>query len=266
MITEMFDSLGFSEEVALRLSKGQKTNFFLTTEVYTALMKDGKFGRMDFPGGVYFFLEKEDQYELFYFLEKTAEPVALPDFDRPLVLEEVMLETKERSPSQQAWIHSGLMPYLQRKRLYFLAKNAPMEERRVTFATKNMGQEIFDLMESVFEPLTSMLPTFSQLEEDIMAERVLVRRDGEKLLGFLRFGQTKQGEMLWQIAVTPSARGRKTGESLVQDWIFLEKNNTKKFTLWVREDNLPALKLYENLGFVPDARIASVMIKTEKRG
>ena len=67
--------------------------------------------------------------------------------------------------------------------------------------------------------------------------------------------------MLWQIVTDPAKRGKGIGERLVQDWVTLEKEDVSRFQLWVREDNIPAQKLYEKSDFVPDGRIAPVMIK-----
>ncbi|MBQ2412024.1 MAG: GNAT family N-acetyltransferase, partial [Anaerotignum sp.] len=67
--------------------------------------------------------------------------------------------------------------------------------------------------------------------------------------------------VLWQIVVAPAGRGKGIGTDLVKDWISLEREDAAKFQLWVREDNPPALKMYEALGFLPDGRIAPVMLR-----
>ncbi len=51
------------------------------------------------------------------------------------------------------------------------------------------------------------------------------------------------------------------GKKLVLDWLFTEKDNAKKFVLWVRCDNDAALNMYEKIGFLPDGKLAPVMIK-----
>jgi len=105
------------------------------------------------------------------------------------------------------------------------------------------------------------LPTLAVLRQDISENRVIAVREGEELLGFLRFGREKKVSVLWQIVVTPEGRGKGIGNSLVRDWISLERDEVAKFQLWVREDNPPALKMYEALGFLPDGRIAPVMLR-----
>ena len=123
------------------------------------------------------------------------------------------------------------------------------------------AEEILGMMEQAFEPYTSALPDLETLKKDLAENRVIAARDGEKLLGYLRFGREKKVSVLWQIVVSPEGRGKGIGNSLVRDWVFLEREEVAKFQLWVREDNPPALKMYEKLGFLPDGRIAPVLLK-----
>ena len=55
--------------------------------------------------------------------------------------------------------------------------------------------------------------------------------------------------------------GKGIGSGLVQDWLVIERDEAAKFQLWVREDNPSALRMYEASGFLPDGRIAPVMMK-----
>jgi len=60
---------------------------------------------------------------------------------------------------------------------------------------------------------------------------------------------------------SPDGRGKGIGSGLVQDWLVIERDEAAKFQLWVREDNPSALRMYEASGFLPDGRIAPVMMK-----
>ncbi len=261
MIKKMIDGQAFWQEIAKRLSARQRTNFFFSEEEVFSLVQKEKISRWDFNGGVYFFLKEEKFYKLYYFLDKEKSPEVLPTLTEPIILEEVLLASKERIPSQDSWEKAGLKPYLERKRMYLSAKNIIPEERSIAFASENMLEDIFHLMNESFEPFSSALPTKEKLLRDILNQKVLVSLQNQKLLGFLHFGEMKQDSMLWHIAVIPQARGLGVGEGLVQDWFFAQKD-VKKFLLWVRTDNPPALRMYEKFGFLPDGRVAPVMIKT----
>ncbi len=262
MIKKMIDGQAFWQEIAKRLSKGQRTNFFFSEEEVLLLVQKEKISRFDFDGGAYFFVKEEKFFRLFYFLEKDFNPEVLPVLSEPIILEEVLLAKKERVPSAESWKKVGLHAYLERKRMYLIPKNLILEERKITFASENMMEDVFQLMNESFEPFSSALPTREELLEDILNQKILVSLDKQRLLGFLHFGDIKLGSMLWHIAVKPEARGLGVGENLLEDWIFTQKETAKKLLLWVRMDNPPALKMYDKFGFLPDGRVAPVMIKT----
>ncbi|MBQ3614735.1 MAG: GNAT family N-acetyltransferase [Anaerotignum sp.] len=251
------DGKQWAEEIAQYLSKGMKTNFYGSSEEFLPQLEH--ISKMEFNSGCYLFHEKEKQFDLYFFLEKDAKPVALPKLQKPLVLEQVAVA--KNPPVLEEWEAVGFEKYLQRKRLFLSAKKTEAEQREVSFAKAEDAEEIFSMMEDAFEPYTSALPDMKTLKQDLAENRVIAFREGEKLLGFLRFGREKKVSVLWQIVVSPEGRGKGIGNSLVRDWISLERDEVAKFQLWVREDNPPALRMYEALGFLPDGRIAPVMLK-----
>ena len=247
----------WAEEIAAYHSRGMKTNFYGSAE--DLLPELEKITKMEFNGGCYLFHEKGKQFDLYFFLEKDAKPAALPKLQTPLVLEQFAVA--KNPPVLEEWEAVGFEKYLQRKRLFLSAKKTETEQREVSFAKAEEAEKIFSMMEDAFEPYTSALPDLETLKQDVSENRVIAFREGEKLLGFLRFGREKKVSVLWQIVVTPEGRGKSIGNSLVRDWVSLERDEVAKFQLWVREDNPPALRMYEALGFLPDGRIAPVMLK-----
>lgn len=251
------DGKKWAEEIAQSLSKGMRTNFYGSAEELLRLAEHSVY--VPFDGGCYLMQEKETQMDVYFFLEKEAKPAALPKCSQPLVLEQVA--AAKNPPDLTEWEAVGFQPYLQRKRLFLSAKKAAVEERKVSFAKEAEAEWILSQMQEAFEPYTSALPDLETLRMDLRENRVIAAREGETLIGFLRFGREKKVSVLWQIVVLPSGRGKGIGNALVRDWIALEREEAAKFQLWVREDNPPALKLYEALGFLPDGRIAPVMLQ-----
>lgn len=251
------DGKQWAEEIAQYISRGMRTNFYASAEKF--LPEIEKISKLEFDGGCYFFHEKENQVDFYFFLEKEAKPVEIPEMDMPVIFEQVALA--KNPPDLGEWEAVGFEKYLQRKRLFLSAKKTEAEQRTVCFARMEEAEEILGMMEEAFEPYTSALPDLETLKKDLTENRVIAFREGEKLLGFLRFGREKKVSVLWQIVVSPEGRGKGIGNSLVRDWISLEREEVAKFQLWVREDNPPALRMYEALGFLPDGRIAPVMMK-----
>lgn len=260
-ISKIPDGKQWAEEITRSLSKGMRTNFYASAEEFLPLAREGCISQAIFAGGSYYFVEKENQIDLYFFLEKEAAPAEVPQMDKPIVLEQVALARNGISPTGAEWEAIGFEKYLQRKRLFLSAKKTEEEQRKVSFCKKEEAEPILAMMRDAFEPYTSALPDLETLRKDLSENRVIAAREGETLLGFLRFGREKKVSVLWQIVVAPEGRGKGIGEGLVRDWIALERAEVAKFQLWVREDNPPAIKMYEKLGFLPDGRIAPVMLK-----
>lgn len=256
-ISRIPDGKQWAEEIAQYLSKGMRTNFYGSAEEFLPELE--QISKLEFDGGCYLFHKKENQIDLYFFLEKEAKLIEIPEMDKPLILEQVAVA--KNPPALEEWEAIGFENYLQRKRLFLSAKKTEAEQREVCFAKIEEAEEILGMMEEAFEPYTSALPDLEILKKDLTENRVIAFRDGEKLLGFLRFGREKKVSVLWQIVVSPEGRGKGIGNALVRDWISLEREEVAKFQLWVREDNPPALRMYEALGFLPDGRIAPVMLK-----
>ena len=240
-------------------SKRALTNFLLPEEVYLPMAK--KASVLRFAQGCYLIFEKPTHYDFYFFIEKNANLVEVPSLDKPLVLEQVCLERKGQEPKAAVWEAVGFVPYLTRKRLMMPLQEGISATSQVQFAQASQAEQILALMQENFEPYTSALPDLDTLQAAIHAKEVLVAMQGEELLGFLRFGAEKKVSVLWQIVVCPKKKKKGIGRMLVKHWIWQVKDTALRCQLWVRTDNPSAQRMYEILGFLPDGRIAPVMIK-----
>lgn len=240
-------------------SRRAQTNFFLKEEEYLPVAK--QFQVMRFDRGCYLILEKDTHFMFYFFLENHAHPVELPMLHKPVVLEQVCLERKGQEPKASVWETLGFAPYLMRKRLMMPMQTGISASSVPQFATLAQADEILQLMQESFEPYTSALPTKQELIASIQNKEVLTAMEDEKMLGFLRFGAQKKVSVLWQIVVKEEERDRGVGRMLTKQWIWQVKDTALRCELWVREDNPSAQRMYEMLGFLPDGRIAPVMIK-----
>lgn len=262
MIRQINDTEGLRQEIGKRVAKREQTNFFMQEAEYRPLVEAGRMTQMAVAGGIYLFVEQKGWKDFYFFLERGAKPAPLDGIKGKLVLSEVLLASKPRLPSQEDWEQLGFAAYLQRKRL-FLVKPENDSGEVAVFADRTHADAIFTLMQDSFEPLTSAFLSKEELLHDIMQNRIIVLEEEGQLLGFLHFETKKNLSTLWHIAVSPVAQGRGIGERLVRTWLREEAVN--RFLLWVREDNPAALRMYEKIGFLPDGRIAPVMIKEDER-
>ena len=79
----------------------------------------------------------------------------------------------------------------------------------------------------------------------------LVAADGERVAGYIG-SQTVMGESdMMNVAVAPEYRRQKIAQQLILQLIqMLDERDSRSLTLEVRKSNLPAISLYEKLGFV----------------
>ena len=90
------DGKQWAEEIAGYISRGMKTNFYGSAEEFLPHLE--QFSKLNFDGGCYFFHEKEKQVDFYFFLEKDMNPVSLPAWDKPLVLEQVAAAKNPPAP------------------------------------------------------------------------------------------------------------------------------------------------------------------------
>lgn len=261
MITNIKDKKTMESIVRVWHSKRAQTNFLLPEEVYLKAAAEKKCSVYRFEGGCYLFFQQEHHIDFYFFLEKGTAPVEVPPVSLPLVMEQVCLEKKGQEPKASLWEKVGFRPYLERKRLVMPIVEGVSGGRNIVYAEAAHADQILQMMEESFEPYTSALPERKELLESIARHEVLAEiRDG-RLVGFLRFGWEKKNCVLWQIAVLASEKGKGIGKKLVRDWVWLVSPEALRCQLWVRTDNPAAMRMYEKTGFLPDGRIAPVMIK-----
>ncbi len=79
--------------------------------------------------------------------------------------------------------------------------------------------------------------------------RFFAAREDGKIIGYISAEIILDEGYIMNLAVRPEFRGRGAGKNLVKYIIKRFKNDLKFFTLEVRESNVGAISLYENLGF-----------------
>lgn len=81
--------------------------------------------------------------------------------------------------------------------------------------------------------------------------RILGARSGDTLIGYIAFSLIADEMEILNLAVHPAHRGRRLGtELLAQAFEVCKINKIRVSFLDVKESNAPAIKLYENFGYV----------------
>lgn len=91
--------------------------------------------------------------------------------------------------------------------------------------------------------------TIYKIEEDIKNDyvHIYVYEEDNKVLGFIHIEEHFEITDIINIAVDSSYQGKGIGKKLLQ--YVIDNTNADKIMLEVKENNIPAIKLYESMGF-----------------
>lgn len=189
--------------------------------------------------------------------------------DKPLMLE-LPFRGADGEPTSMVsyWEHEGFRRNLVRSNLS--AKVSDIELSDLSdpnlvvsiAATDEEADFARKLFNSSFDPYSGDYLTPDNAKEIVASGKMLLAYDSEQPAGALNFYQVGKCTWLGHVAVLPSYRGRGVGIALVSEYI--RKNNIddkSRYALWVQEQNMAAIKMYNRLGFKYAGKSSLSMIK-----
>lgn len=117
--------------------------------------------------------------------------------------------------------------------------------------------QLFDLY---FDPLTDAVPVKNELIKAISEQNVwIVEYDGS-VAGCLCL--EAQGKTAWirHVVIDEEKRGQGLAKTLIS-WILSYESNISEYRLWVKNDNIAAINLYNSLGFEKTNRFLEMWIR-----
>lgn len=121
---------------------------------------------------------------------------------------------------------------------------------------------IKQMMDDVFDSYTGDIIESATISEYIKSKKIIIATHGEELCGFLHFDI--KGKSVWinHIAVNEKYRGNAIATNMVAEYIKVgAENGLKNYALWVKADNLPAIRLYQKFGFSFNNKHSLSMVK-----
>lgn len=100
-------------------------------------------------------------------------------------------------------------------------------------------------------------------------ENTLVAKDGDKVVGFVCYGESRDGDLpdageVYALYVLRAYQGQKVGYRLMNAAVE-QLDGKNKVALWVLKNNLSAQRFYERYGFRADGTEAQIYLGTEIR-
>lgn len=251
----------FSNLLNKYLSKDYINNASRLIRDYKALIEKEKLYYIEKDGYLLLFEDSEDFYNLYYFISKSNLSIDFEDLnlEKPIVSDEIYTGDST-SISVNALLDAGFKKYLTRSRikLKLSQKGGQLvsdtfsddKDNNVKFSNKDEIELIFDLQEKHIDKYTGNFLTKEDLLEEIKNNLILSIYEEVKFVGYLRLKKNKKALSLDGIVVDPKFRGKGYSKELVKYFIeYFSKEGYNEISLWVRDDNSSAIRLYNFFNF-----------------
>lgn len=230
------------------------TNFFLSADETEEAAAKGELYTHLTEHGILIFRLRNTHCRTYFYLTDPDTAVPCP-LEMPAVLEIPYRERDLTAKSAvSAFERAGFSPLFGRIRM--TRRGDPMSgAETVRPAEKADSDRIREIFSECFHPIAGCIPDESELIREIDCGHILT---DETVSGLLHFTESRTGSELRHLAVTESMRNRGVGGALVR--AYLSRYGEKKSTVWVREDNAPAIRTYEKYGYKADGMKSAVLI------
>ena len=156
---------------------------------------------------------------------------------------------------------AGFLPYkrlIRMKRLHSPTDLAHSGDTTVGFAKPDDADRISEMLHEAFDPLCEQLPGMDEIYEAIQNHSILIIRVEEEPGALLHFETQGRSSRIRYWLVTPAQQGKGFGSALMRHYFDMHVE-VRRFTLWVREENEPAISKYQHYGFTCDNLIDQVV-------
>ena len=242
-------------------------NFFSSPEVLYNYAGCGNLYISESTAGIFVFADAGGFFRLYYVLTDISAdipPELCGNNIKPVVIETAY---RGNNPPQSAdyFTRHGFERALTRSRMNITVGAtlavAPNRAGASSAPTVDINA-VLNLFEDSFDKYTGCIPALSELQKASEENRVIAITQDNILCGALLYENAGSTATLSNIAVAANMRGHGYGGQLVSSWIAICADAGKSvLRLWVADNNIPAVKLYEKHGFKPDGLKSVVMIK-----
>ncbi|MBQ2727269.1 MAG: GNAT family N-acetyltransferase [Clostridia bacterium] len=230
------------------------TNFFLPQEETERSLASGDLFVHHTDSGILIYRRRETYYRTYFYLADPEHPEMEPP-DLPAVLE---IPYRDRDTTAKnavcGFAETGFATLFHRFRMTRRGSE-PDGLGTIIPARPDQLDTLMTLFRENFHPYAGCIPTEKELADEIAAGHILTDMNAS---GLLHFTKSRTGSELRHLAVAQSMRNRGIAGGLVQTYLSL--CGSKKSTVWVREDNEPAIRTYEKSGYKADGMKSAVLI------
>lgn len=244
--------------------RGVMTNAPFSPDAYQAELNAGALYAQEIPGGLLLLCRREGFDQLHFYLQPDAD-LSQWSPARTTVAE---ILSKPANPNGQRldtlWTGAGFYKQLVRQRMTCteLTHSGFLEGYTVREAGQSEISTVLELLNRHYDRRTAYIPTREDLCRDIENGNVVLALAGETPVGVLHMTKNRAATELRHVAVEPDHRGKGLAGAMAAR--YQSRHVVPTYQLWVAQDNGPALRLYEKLGFKPDGWTSTVWMSEQK--
>jgi ribosomal protein S18 acetylase RimI-like enzyme len=249
--------------------KGCLTNNFILLDHYQHYLNNRKLWLLSSKNNSLFLLDKQHFYQLYFYLNDLAESFEHLPNDKPIVME-ILYRGHQSKPNHliKYWTSHGFQEHLSRDNMILNLNNITLpsyEHKRIQIKYATSPYELAfskELFDNTLDKYTGDRLSEDELRFFMENNNLLSAYYDNHLAGILQFEVKNHVIWLGHLAVHPDYRGLGIANALVESYILLNRNEqNNRYSLWVIQDNLPAIRLYRKFGFVYNHKSTVSMLK-----
>jgi GNAT superfamily N-acetyltransferase len=244
------------------------TNNYLLPAAYLQLIDDKKIFFIVGNTNCLLFVEKNGFYRLFYYINNLSEILEVIS-NKPIVMEILFRgESHKQQGIFNYWEKCGFKKHLTRDNLVASFKQMTLPKEQLSglkwkYANTEL-ETIFTqkLLENSLDEYTGDRLSSEEVKSYVKNNNIICAYWENELAGALQFEIKNNIVWLGHIAVSPKFRGKGIAKELVK--VYIEVNKTTpstRYQLWVINDNLSAVRLYNRFGFIYGNKSSASMLK-----
>lgn len=244
------------------------TNNYLLPAAYIQLIDEKRLFFIEGDTNCLLLVQKNGFYRLFYYINNLSEILDVIS-NKPIVME--ILYRGESHKQQDVftfWERCGFKMHLTRDNMVASFKQMtlpkePLSDLKCKYANTEL-ETIFTkkLLENSLDEYTGDRLSSEEVKSYVKNNNIICAYWENELAGALQFEIKNNVVWLGHIAVSPKFRGKGIAKELVK--VYIEVNKTApstRYQLWVINDNLSAVSLYNRFGFIYGNKSSASMLK-----
>lgn len=241
-------------DLRIKISEIKRNENYLLSNYYYKDLSENEVTFFSNENGILFFsYDKEyNVYKVYYIVNN------LEDLDK-LFLQanwnqnsslEIITKNKVDKNLEKLFLKYGFIKFKALQRMSFLDNNEKKLElfEDINYCNLKDLENLKEIFKSNFNKYSENLPSLQEIKKTIESKFIIKLVDQERMIGFLWFDKKQFLTELRYLFIDKNYRGLNLSKKLIEQYLYLTKDIKKK-QLWVLEDNVVAINLYEKFSY-----------------